>query len=128
MAKASRLSAKSVAILRQIANGQSYSQILESDPTFRYFDIFAAAEEALQLSESILDYSKRMEKAKERYPRAYERWDAEDDARLRLLHREGNSIARIAVMLGRQPSAIRSRLKKQPLDESEHNESESTGM
>ncbi len=47
-----------------------------------------------------------------RHPRAYQRWTAEEDRRLRDLHEAGWDEADLASEFGRQPSAIRSRLRK----------------
>jgi hypothetical protein len=85
---------------------------VDGHPGITYLDIFAAAEEALWLSESTPDYEDRMRKIKCRYPRAYDRWDATEDEALSTLHREGRAIPLIAEELQRQPSAIRSRLAK----------------
>ena len=50
--------------------------------------------------------------AHRRFPRAYERWTAEEDRRLRDLHEAGWDETELASEFGRQPSAIRSRLRK----------------
>lgn len=124
MAPIRKLSAKSKAILSLIANGYSYSQIVDGGNGFRYPDIFAAAEEALRLNESSSDYAARVAKIKEQYPRAYERWDADEDDELTSLFHEGLSPLRIARHFGRQPSAIRSRLTKLNLDTSKSDDGE----
>ena len=112
MSKSSRLGAKAVAILSLIADGHSYSQIIDGHPNISYLDIFRAAEEALRLNESESDYHDRLARIKSRYPRAYEKWaDAEDDE-LRLLFNRGVSTSDAANHFGRQPSAISSRLNK----------------
>ena len=112
MAKSNRLSQKSVAVLGLIAEGCSYSQIVDGHPGISYLDIFAAAEEALRLSESQPEYQQRMAQIKQRYPRAYERWTAEEDAELSAMHKDGMPMEEMARHIGRQPSAIRSRLAK----------------
>ncbi len=53
-----------------------------------------------------------VDKVRRRHPRAYERWAAEEDRRLRDLHEAGWDEADLATEFGRQPSAIRSRLRK----------------
>ena len=58
------------------------------------------------------DYHKRLEKIKERFSNAYESWKQDEDDTLRNLHSEDKSLNEIAKILGRQPSAIKSRLKK----------------
>lgn len=49
---------------------------------------------------------------REKHPQAYERWSADDEQRLLELKRQGFAARKIAVELGRQPSAIRSRLAR----------------
>ena len=58
------------------------------------------------------DYHKRLERIKEDYAYAYEPWKQEDDARLKRLNSENKTISEVAQILKRQPSAIRSRLRK----------------
>lgn len=106
-----RLSPKTVKVLGLIADGHSYAQIVDGNEDVSYLDIFAAAEEALRLNEQPSDYESRLAEIRSRYPRAYERWTAEEDARLvELAMRSSNST--IANELQRQPSAIASRLDK----------------
>ena len=45
-------------------------------------------------------------------PRAYESWSSEEDERLKEMQRAGRSISELASNIGRQPGAIRSRLRK----------------
>lgn len=54
----------------------------------------------------------RYEKLRERYPNAYESWSARDDRELLRLHEDGWGIPELARRFGRQPSAIKSRLRK----------------
>lgn len=107
-----RLSAKSETVLSLIADGHSYSQIVDSHPDLSYLDIFSAAEEALRLNESSTDHHDRMERIKQRYPRAYAKWDEQEDAELARMHHDGVSVIEIAKHLQRQPSAINSRMAK----------------
>ncbi len=46
------------------------------------------------------------------WPRAYETWSVHEEAELRRMERDGTNVETIARTLGRQPSAIRSRLRK----------------
>ncbi|UBF24378.1 hypothetical protein K9N68_22085 [Kovacikia minuta CCNUW1] len=55
-------------------------------------------------------YSK--EEIRKQYPRAYEDWNAEEDEQLRLQYAQQVPIDKIAAEFQRQPSAIKSRLKK----------------
>jgi len=107
-----RLSMQSVTILSLIAEGYSYSQIVDGHPNISYLDVFGAAEEALKLNESPIDYCKRMERIKKKYPNAYQKWTVENDASLAALHGEGVGVTDMAKHFKRQPSAIRSRLSK----------------
>jgi len=72
-----RLSATSLAVLKMIAAGRTYEQILASYPDITYLDIFRAAQEAVALA---LNETKEGGQAytvaekRERYPRAYETW------------------------------------------------------
>lgn len=56
------------------------------------------------------------EAIKARYPRAYQRWRADEDARLRELHAQGLSLQEQCDALGRQPSAVDSRIRRLGLD------------
>lgn len=49
---------------------------------------------------------------RKQYPRAYEPWNADEDKQLRLQYNQRESIDALAVEFQRQPSAIRSRLKR----------------
>ena len=125
------LTAKSLHVLRLIASGLDYPQIIESHPELTYLDIFFAAEEALwqnekrQKTEDELPPSpsaeSAMEKARRKHARAYAPWSEKEDAELNALNTAGKSTAEIAGHLQRQPSAIRSRLAKmqanQPTDD-----------
>ena len=116
MARPQRLSQKSAAVLRLIADGHSYAQIVDNNVGITYLDIFAAAEEALDMVESSSEYGDRVAKVKQTHPRAYERWTDEEDSELAGMCQEGRTVAEIADHLGRQPSAIRSRLAKLDLE------------
>ncbi len=58
------------------------------------------------------DYHKRSEQIKEDFQNAYEPWEEEEGNKLKNLYLENTSIDEIAQILKRQPSAVRSRLKK----------------
>ena len=57
-------------------------------------------------------YQERLDEIQQLHPRAYEKWADEEDAHLTQLFRTGETAQQIAETLQRQPSAIRSRLKK----------------
>ena len=55
---------------------------------------------------------RRHNKLRQRYPNAYEPWSSEDDRELLRLHEDGWGNVDLAQRFGRQPSAIKSRLRK----------------
>lgn len=124
MTEPPRLSSKSLQVLKLIAEGQSYSRIVDGNPELNYHDIFFAAEEAVWLDERIGvlakagDPSSRpteisaMERAKRTFPKAYAPWSASDDSELAAMHAAGVDKSEMAKHFQRQPSAIRSRLAK----------------
>jgi len=54
---------------------------------------------------------------RQKHPQAYARWSAEDDDRLEALYCEGRKNKELAAIFGRDPGAIRSRIKKLELRE-----------
>jgi hypothetical protein len=107
-----RLSTKAAGILARIARGYRYEQILDSDPDLTYMDIFDAAREALDTLAPGVGSAPPYADVRARHPRAYEKWDVEEDARLAQLVHSGRRMHDIATLLQRQPSAIRSRMDK----------------
>lgn len=95
-----------------IADGHSYSQIVDSHVDISYRDIFDAAEEALRLNDPPSGYEARMVIIKQKYPRAYERWTENEDTHLAAMYAQGTPLEELAARFQRQPSAIRSRLEK----------------
>ena len=53
----------------------------------------------------------RLERMRKSHPRAYEKWQPEEEEQLASMYKAGRSIEEIALELGRQPSAIASRLR-----------------
>ncbi len=53
-----------------------------------------------------------LDEIRREHPKAYERWSPKEDAELRRLHTQGASVGELSIRFGRQPSAIRSRLRK----------------
>lgn len=103
------LSARSAKVLRLIARGSTYEQILSLCPGMTYLDIFAAAREALDAADS----SGYPESASEdREARAYERWNAAEVAELAQLTAGGESVESVAARLRRQQDAVRARMLK----------------
>jgi hypothetical protein len=132
------LSERARAILGLIAEGRSYDQILQQHPELTYFDIFAAAREALEVAQTVVEPTpqgvvpfrapespdtdpmptppKRLpsyiERARVTHRRAWARWTREEDVQLTSLFQQGESRDEMVQALGRQPGAIRSRLIK----------------
>jgi DNA-binding CsgD family transcriptional regulator len=111
------ISDKSRAILLYIAQGHTYQQIVDAYPDFTYLDIFSAAQEAID----IIDMNKRhdqdtvayrIDHIRKTHPKAYEKWDTEQDNKLKELFTAGISVKEIADSLERQTGAISSRLRK----------------
>ncbi|MHC4340882.1 MAG: TraR/DksA C4-type zinc finger protein [Planctomycetota bacterium] len=100
------LSERSRRILKQIAAGKTYEQILQSDPELSYPDIFAAAKEALSAVRGSSSRPKRLTRSP---PATSGQWTADDDALLRSLTAQGQSDAAIAGKLQRKPRAVRDR-------------------
>jgi hypothetical protein len=109
-----------VTVLKLIAEGHTYEQVLTHHPSLTYPDIFDAAREALEVAgEAPSAYQKRLAKIRQVYPRAYEKWTDEEDATLSQLARSGHSVEEIVNQLQRQPSAVLSRIAKRNLVEDE---------
>ncbi len=62
------------------------------------------------------DTAYSVEEIRQSHPKAYEPWTSEEDERLRDMLQAGRSVSELATDFGRQPSAIRSRLRKLGLD------------
>lgn len=107
------LSARSATVLRLIAEGRTYEQILSVHPEMSYLDIFGAAREALEVAtQAGVDYAERLDQVREVHPRAHEKWSPREDAELAQLVAGGETVGTIAVRLRRQPGAIRARMMK----------------
>lgn len=53
---------------------------------------------------------RRLDQIRKEHARAYERWESDEDERLRSLFHENQTVPQIARLLQRQPGGIRSRL------------------
>lgn len=112
------LSEKSRRILELISDGHSYEQILSMHPDFTYLDIFAAAQDALELDGSTKSsYQDRLDAVKQEHPNAYEPWTDRQEEVLKQMHKGGAPVKAIASALNRQPGAISSRIRKLGLGE-----------
>ena len=118
-----------VNVLRLLANGRLYDQILKEYPALTLADILASIQVATDLLEqwvtpdgaikidSTLKVIARnthlidVTKMRETHPRAYEKWETAEDNRLASLFKEGRKPDEIATLLGRQKGAIIARLK-----------------
>ena len=68
------------------------------------------------ISSELPGSSPGFDKIRQRHPRAYEKWSAEEDERLREQYGQGRDVSELAELFGRQPSGIRSRLIKLGLE------------
>lgn len=59
-----------------------------------------------------VEYQERRRRIRARYPKAYERWSEGDDNLLKQEYKVGVGIEELSQLLQRQPSAIKSRLRK----------------
>jgi hypothetical protein len=57
-------------------------------------------------------YQQRIDRIRQAYPRAYEKWTDEEDEQLRQKHLDGAGVNELAGILQRQPRAIKSRLRR----------------
>ena len=111
------ISDKSRSILLYIAQGHTYDQMIDAYPNFTYLDIFAVAQEAIDVIDANEQNKQdnvayRLEDIRKQYPNAYEKWDDEQDNRLKELFAAGLATREIATALKRKPGAVTSRLRK----------------
>ena len=110
-------------ILELISRGFPYERILFTLKGLTYEDIFHAVKIAKEFVEVHLAFKfstiektrqqhPNLEKIRQQYPRAYEKWLDEEDTYLKDKYSEGFSVEELAELLHRQPSAIRSRLRR----------------
>jgi hypothetical protein len=90
---------------------------LIQDAVPKFWSIYIEYEENKKELESkkerkIRSRSYSLETVRQRYPRAYEKWTEDEDARLKVEYGKGLGIRLLSEMFQRQPSAIRSRLRK----------------
>lgn len=105
------LSARSSEVLRLIAEGRSYEQILSLRPGLSYLDIFGAAREALEVATRAGgDQAEGVTRVRKAHHRAYEKWSTQEDMELTRLVASGESVEEISASLRRQPEAIRARM------------------
>ena len=117
-------------VLEMIARGWTYEQILKQHPRLTMVDIMASArfcaefinrfliaDGAIRIDSTIRITAHRgqvvnLEEIREKYPRAYEKWDEAEDRRLLTLFKQGKTFKEISAILERNIGAIVSRLKR----------------
>lgn len=67
---------------------------------------------ALSVTKKVVSADSPLTKIRLQYPKAYEKWTEEEDSLLMREHLNGTSVYGLSNLLQRQPSAIRSRLRK----------------
>ena len=108
-------------ILELISRGFTYERILFMFKGLTYEDICHAAKVAKEfveihlspkfpVSEKPRQEIPNLEKIRQQYPRAYEKWVEEEDTYLKGKYSQGLNVQELAGILQRKPSAIRSRL------------------
>lgn len=111
--------------VKESVNGNKYLKISESrkDPEgeFEHSRVMVYEEHIEQFLDGLRQavgfmieggraYS--VERIRGQYPNAYARWNDDEDRFLGEAYAQGQTIAELAVQLGRQPTAIESRLRK----------------
>ena len=69
-------------------------------------------EQTTPLDKKVISWEERLKEIKKSYPRAYESWNEEEERELEQLFKSGLKPSEISKKLKRQPSAIRSRLRR----------------
>ena len=120
------VSPKTLEILRYIASGYNYEQIVELGSLTSYEAIFEACREAAERlsttqpsSPSPTAYQQHLKEMREKHPNAYVRWSKEADAKLTQLFEANYTVPALTKVFGRHRGAIRARLRKLGLIEGE---------
>lgn len=116
------LSGKARMVLRCIAAGMSYEQILTKHPVLTYPDIFEAAKEVLLLHDAMGGARTEHSAAgvqpgipperRKRHARAGEKWTDEEDAVLRQMLGDKKEVGEIMHQLQRSELAVKARMVK----------------
>ncbi len=119
---AASLSENAITVLKSIADGYTYEQVLIKHPGLTYLDIFSAARDALDsmgassynapVTDTPKPGSRSLDEYRKADPRVYEKWTEEEEDALFELMTTGHTIRSAAELLQRKPSAIRGRLDK----------------
>jgi len=119
-----------VEVLRAIAGGLSYDQILVRHPELTLDDIRATANFAADLIgqfvivdgiiqvDHVIEFKVRggtalnLTEMRRKHPRAFAKWTKNEEDQLVRLFQQGESIQKMAVIHQRRPGAIRARLER----------------
>lgn len=90
---------------------------LIQDAIPKFWSVYVEYEEdkkelAAKKEDKVMSKSYSLGTIHRQYPRAYERWTDDEDARLKVEYGKGLGIQLLSEMFQRQPTAIRSRLRK----------------
>jgi hypothetical protein len=98
---------------RRSGEGHEHERVMIFEENFPFFaNALDAAFEFLGVHTKNFQKPARFEEIRKQFLRAYEKWTAEEDERLRGLFNQGKDTKAIAEDLQRQPGAISSRLAK----------------
>lgn len=106
------ISMKTEQILRMMADGKSYADILRSGLKLTRQDITDAAAEVLQVLGPRLEPRTKLEAIRQTVPRVYAKWSEEEDRRLAAMFRKRMLVGEIAAKLQRSEMGIKARLVK----------------
>lgn len=102
---------ESLMIIRHLAQGGTCRSLMQQNPDITQQSITRAAAEALLAHEDAKTRAYRVTDVRHSHRNAYKAWTPDEERRmLAMLNAEGQSIDAVAAALGRQPSAIQSRL------------------
>jgi len=106
------ISVKSIRVLQCIAMRHTYDQILSENPDLTHQDIYSAASEVLAALAKLSMPPTHYREIRAEHPRAYLPWSQDEDSDLRGSFSQGSSIKELAAKLQRKEGAIKSRLVK----------------
>ncbi|MEC9379538.1 MAG: hypothetical protein VX528_11275 [Candidatus Latescibacterota bacterium] len=103
---------KSHQILTLLSQGQTPESMSVLGQPVTWDDIAQAASEALRIAKPKSAYHHRLKAIKKKHKRAYAMWTEAEELKLMNMFQAGTPDREIGEALGRQPSAIQSRLRK----------------
>ncbi|MEO0074331.1 MAG: hypothetical protein ABIK43_06735 [candidate division WOR-3 bacterium] len=106
------ISMKTEQILRMMADGKTYAEMLRSELKVTRQDIADAAAEILQVLGPRLEPRTKLEAIRQTVPRVYAKWSEEEDRRLIAMFRRKLLVGEIAAKLQRSEMGIKARLVK----------------